>query len=179
MVKTRACARRCHCGRSLSIKLYLIEHHNDDKRPHTRPSYSTRSHELARGTRMMLHGNATHRERWTGCSTKIVFACRENAANGVGCAIVNCDPAQYNPAAIAAFDLGIGVIRDRAKCENERAGVIHTSTHDIQYMVTARGRGFSGHEVLAGASEHVQIAEIAIARCFNAFNAGYGNPIGP
>ena len=93
--------------------------------------------------------------------------------------IVNCDPVQCDPAAIAAFDLGIGVIRDRAKCENELTGVIHTSTHDIQYMVTARGRGFSGHEVLAGAPEHVQIAEIAIARCFNAFNAGYGNPIGP
>ena len=128
---------------------------------------------------MKLRGDLPLHARWIGGSTKIVFACRENAANGVGCAIVNCDPAQYNPAAIAAFDLGIGVICDRARCENERAGVIHTSTHDIQYMVTARGRGFSGHEVLAGAPEHVQIAEIAIARCFNAFNAGYGNPIGP
>jgi len=85
MVKTRACARRCPCGRSLSIKLYLIEHHNDDKRPHTRPSYFTRSHELARGTRMMLHGNATHRERWTGCSTKVAFARQENEGYGIVC----------------------------------------------------------------------------------------------
>ena len=51
--------------------------------------------------------------------------------------IVNCDPVQCDPAAIAAFDLGIGVIRDRAKCENELTGVIHTSTHDIQYVMTA------------------------------------------
>jgi len=85
MVKTRACARRCPCGRSLSIKLYLIEHHNDDKRPHTRPRYFTRSHELARGTRMMLHGNATHRERWTGCSTKVAFARQENEGYGIVC----------------------------------------------------------------------------------------------
>ena len=86
---------------------------------------------------MKLRGDLPLHARWIGGSTKIVFACRENAANGVGCAIVNCDPAQYNPAAIAAFDLGIGVIRDRAKCENELTGVIHTSTHDIQYVMTA------------------------------------------
>ena len=128
---------------------------------------------------MKVRGDLPLHARWIGGSTKIVFARRENAANGVGRKNVNFDPAQYNPAAIAAFDLGIGVICDRAKCENERAGVIHTSRHDIQYMVTARGRGFSGHEVLAGAPEHVQIVEIAIARCFNAFNAGYVNPSGP